>query len=97
MAEVLKGGGTSSVVIEGFSERPPHPPRVKLHDAPPGTGKPLAETEIAIREWIDRGGFGESVKMDRRAPVHAARSAPDHARAVQVLVVPAARRRPSTG
>ncbi len=66
MAEVLKGGTNGPVVMEGFSERSLLVRRVANHTMPPkGTGAPLNETETrAIREWIDRGNFGQSVVMD---------------------------------
>lgn len=66
MAEVLKGGTNGPVIIEGFSERSLLVRRLAAATMPPpGAGKALAESEIrAIREWIDRGNFGEAVTMD---------------------------------
>ncbi|MDX1983052.1 MAG: DUF1553 domain-containing protein, partial [Bryobacteraceae bacterium] len=65
-ADVLKGGTNGPVVVEGFSERSLLIRRVANHTMPPpGSGKPLSESEIrAMREWIDRGNFSESVITD---------------------------------
>ncbi|MFN7918945.1 MAG: DUF1549 domain-containing protein [Bryobacteraceae bacterium] len=66
MAGVLKGGTNGPVMVEGFSERSLLVRRVSNHSMPPkGVGAPLSEAEVrAIREWIDRGNFGQSVQMD---------------------------------
>lgn len=66
VASVLKGGTNGPVVVEGFSERSLLVRRVVGKTMPPpGVGKPLAEKEIAaIREWIDRGNFRESVTVN---------------------------------
>lgn len=66
VSSVLKGGSNGPVVVEGFSERSLLVRRVVARTMPPpGTGKPLAEKEIgAIREWIDRGNFRESVTVN---------------------------------
>ena len=64
--QVLKGGTNGPVIVEGFSERSLLIRRLASATMPPpGTGNALNETEIrAIREWIDRGDFGQSVTMD---------------------------------
>jgi hypothetical protein len=64
--ELLRGGTNGPVIIEGFSERSLLVRRVaNATMPPPGAGKALSETEIrAIRQWIDRGDFGQSVTMD---------------------------------
>ncbi|MBM3736054.1 MAG: DUF1553 domain-containing protein [Acidobacteria bacterium] len=66
MSDVLKGGTNGPVIIEGFSERSLLVRRVANQTMPPaGAGKVLSEQEVrAIREWIDRGNFAESVAMD---------------------------------
>ncbi|MBV6433057.1 MAG: hypothetical protein IANPNBLG_03222 [Bryobacteraceae bacterium] len=65
-ASVLKGSANGPVIVEGFSERSLLIRRVSNHSMPPkGAGAPLTEAEIrAIREWIDRGNFSESVSAD---------------------------------
>lgn len=65
VASVLRGGANGPVVVEGFSERSLLVRRVVAKTMPPpGVGKPLTEKEIgAIREWIDRGNFRESVAV----------------------------------
>ncbi|MCC6369173.1 MAG: DUF1553 domain-containing protein [Bryobacterales bacterium] len=68
VASVLKGSANGPVIVEGFSERSLLIRRVSNHSMPPkGAGTPLTEAEIrAIREWIDRGNFSESVSADSR-------------------------------
>jgi len=66
MSDVLRGGANGPVIIEGRSERSLLIRRVSNLTMPPkGAGQPLSEQEVrAIREWIDRGNFAESVAMD---------------------------------
>ena len=66
MDEVLKGGTNGPVIVEGFSERSLLVRRIaNASMPPPGTGKALTEAEIrAVRQWIDRGDFGQAVTMD---------------------------------
>ncbi len=66
VASVLRGGANGPVIVEGFSERSLLVRRLVAKTMPPpGVGKPLTEKEIgAIREWIDRGNFRESVSVN---------------------------------
>ncbi|MBL8240439.1 MAG: PSD1 domain-containing protein [Bryobacterales bacterium] len=66
VADVLKGSASGPVVVEGFSDRSVLVRRVSNHNMPPkGAGAPLTEAEVnAIREWIDRGEFGEIITFN---------------------------------
>jgi hypothetical protein len=59
---LLKGSNSGPVVVEGFSERSLLIRKVTSHSMPPpGAGQPLTEAEVRVlREWIDRGQFGDA-------------------------------------
>ena len=66
VSDVLNGSATGPVIVEGFSDRSVLVRRISNHTMPPkGAGQPLNEAEIsAVREWIDRGEFGELVTFN---------------------------------
>ena len=68
-SSLLNGGASGPVVAEGLSEKSLLIRKVASHSMPPpGAGQPLSEAEIRVlREWIDRGNFGDGGEMENSA------------------------------
>ncbi|MFO0504390.1 MAG: PSD1 and planctomycete cytochrome C domain-containing protein [Acidobacteriota bacterium] len=67
VADLLKGSANGPVIVEGHSTRSLLVRRITSHNMPPkGAGAPLTDAEInSVREWIDRGDFGELVTANQ--------------------------------